>query len=303
MIPKECYLYQTGYDQVANENQSRGIDYLIDIKEGVKQGYFLSSPSADGQTTVYTLIPNKGLWLPVVGALFPVKSFPEPSAIFAANLVKSLIIDTIKLTSRWYLAPFLLLVNKQQAVDTFNRISFKALSPQMMTDECLTDFTREFKTFLYTFLKELGFTEESSFKFALIFSHLIEFDNVYRLRLADTFSETSVDKLLRPQKEISRLTEVMRSREVRPGGKGEAIHRKFNRMAFLIRLFLLIPKVKRAYSKALQMVDFTKLQLDQNDIYWLCFRNDYKWMGLTDDERKEYASNRGWTYPEPVDVR
>ena len=304
MIPNECYLYPTGYDQIANENAGvKGNDYLIDIKEGVKQGYFKAQPSADGNSTVYTLVPQNGLFLPVKGAMFPVKSFPEPNAIFAANLVKAHVIETIKLISKWYLIPFLFFIDKQQALDAFNRISFKAMSAQLLKDDCLTDFCRELRVFLYTFMTALGFTRNSSDMFTTIFIHLIEFDNVYRLRLADTFSETSKEKMMKPQSEIKRLLGIMKSREVRPGGKGEAIHYKFDRFAFLIRLALLHPKVKRAYYQALKAVDIEKLKLDTNDIYWVCFRSDYKFMGMNDAERKNFAKGKGWIYPEPVDVR
>lgn len=304
MIPNECYLYPTGYDQIANENAGvKGNDYLIDIKEGVKQGYFKAEPSADGNSTIYTLIPNNGLWLPVKGAMFPVKSFPEPNAIFAANLVKAHIIETVKIISRWYLIPFLFFIDKQQGIDAFNRISMKAMSAQLLKDNCLTDFNRELRVLIYTFLTSMGFTEKSSDTFATIFVHLIEFDNVYRLRLADTFSETDKNKLNNPQRELKRLLGIMKSREVRPGGKGEAIHYKFDRFAFIIRIALLLPKVKQAYYKTLKAVDIEKLKLDTNDTYWVCFRSDYKFMGLDDEERKDYAKGKGWVYPEPVDVR
>jgi len=300
MLDKNAYLYPTGYEQIVSESANTNQDYLIDIKRGIKEGYFRSEPTPDGQATSYFLVPQNGVFLPVKNAIYPVKAFPDPNAIFAANLVKAHIIETIKLVSKWYLVPFLLLINKQNALDAFNRIAFKAMSAQLLKDNYLTDFSREFKVFVSSFLKDCGFTKESSDMFALIFIHLIEFDNVYRLRLADTFSETTLEKMSNPRKEIKRLTEIMRNREVRPDGKGEAIHRKFSATSFLIRTALLIPLVKRAYMKALGSIDIENLKLDTIDIYWVCFRNDYKFMGLTDEERQEYALKKGWTYPIPM---
>lgn len=300
MIPEEYYLYPTGYNQIAQENRGTNDNYEIDIKECVKRGFLTSTPSPDGNSTIHTLIPNNGLFWMIKGATFPLKTFPDPNAIFSANLVKAHLIETLKLVSKWYLMPFLLLINRQNALNAFNRISMKAMSAQLLHDVCLTEFTKSFKTLTYIFMKECGFTEESSKTFALIFAHLVEFDNVYRLRIADTFSETDKERLKHPQKEIKRLTKIMKSREVRPGGKGDAIHRKFSSVSFILRMALLIPKIKRAYLKALESVDITNLQLDENDKYWLCFRTDYKWMGLDDNGRKSFASEKGWEYPKPM---
>lgn len=297
MLSREAYLYPSGYEQVAAEGTE---GYYLDIKESVKRGYMNAKPSEDGQFTTYTLIPNDGVYLSVKEAQFPVKCYPEANAVFACNLVKANLIETIKLVSKWYLVPFLLLINKQKALDAFNRVSLKAISAQLLVDNALTDFSREFKKFLYTFLTTMGFTDQSSQTFATIFVNLVDYDNAYRLRLEDTFSETSKEKLLNPRKEIARLVKIMKSREVRPGGKGDAIHRKFALVGFLLSLALLIPKVRKAWKKAVVETDIEKLKLDDIDTYWVCMRNDYKFMGLTDEERAEYAKNKGWNYPTPM---
>lgn len=301
-IPNEVYLYPNGGEQISNENpELKGQGFPIDLKRAVKEGYLEAKPSPDGQRTIYTVIPRNGLFFPVEGGLYPLKAFPEPNAVFAANLVKAHIIETIKVISKWYLIPFLALINKQNALDAFNRISFKAICVFLMRDKALTDFVREFKGFLFNFLRGMGFTEESSKTFALVFSHVIELDNVYRLRLADAFSETSKEALIKsPIKEIKRLLKIMKSREVRPGGKGDAIHRKFDRSAFLLMCILLIPRVRRVFKEAISKTEFRNLQLDDSDKYWICYRNDYLWMGMTDDERKEYALKRGWPEPKPT---
>lgn len=298
MFPKEAYIYQTGHDQVATEMDDNPLAkwYELDLKQGVEKGYFKSEPTPDGSATVYTALPNNGVFVPIKGATFPMKQLPDCNTVFAANLVKSMVIEPAKLFSKWYLLPFLLLVNKQQAVDVFNRVALKAISVFLLRDEYLTDFTREFKKFLKVFMVDLGFTEESSETFSMIVSQLIEFDSAYRFRLEDMFSSMSKSNLHDdPRNEIKSILKTMRSREVRPGGKGEAIHRKFSSVGFLIRTALLIPRVRKALQKAIISVDFKKLCLDEIDTYWVCMRNDYNFMGMTEEERSDYMRKKDWS--------
>lgn len=296
MIPREHYIYPTGYDQVATESNER---YSLDIKESVKQGWMKQEPTEDGKNTLITLVPNNGIYLAVTGASFPLKCFPDAGAVFAMNLIKAHIIETLKLVGKWYLVPFLLLVNKQKALYAFNRISLKAISPQLLKDYCLTDFSGEFKKVVKLFLDKLGFHDTETT--ATVIANILDYDNVYRLRLEDTFSETNKHKLIsNPRKEIARLTEMIRMREVRPGEKGKAIHHKFKVVTWLFSLVLLIPKFKRAFRDTLKEVDFTKLGYDETDIYWVCMRNDYLWLGMTDEERKDFAESKGWKHPEPM---
>lgn len=303
MIPREAYIYPTGYDQVASEIDTHptGEKYSLDIKRGVRDGYFKSSPSEDGQYTTITVIPNDGIFTPITGATFPMKGMATPESVYACNLVKALFIEPIKIISRWYLVPFLFLINKQKTIDAFNRISMKAISSHLLVDTALSRFTVEFRGVIYRFFSSIGFTDKSSYEFALIFTHIIEYDNVYRYRLEDTFSETTKDRLLkRPIKEVLRLLSIMKSREVRPDGKGDAIHKKFSSIAYILVIALCIPKMRRAFRDAIRDVDFNKLCLDETDTYWVCLRNDYLWMGLSDDERAKYVEERGWKHPIPM---
>jgi hypothetical protein len=297
MLPRESYLYPTGYTQIATEQDEH---YALDMKEGERRGWIKQTPSADGQTTTITLVPNMGVFMPVKDAMFPLKCYAEANAVFSANLIKAYIIENVKLLAKWYMIPFLLLLNKQKALDAFNRIAMKSFSPYLLKDNCLTDFGRTLKQFLIEFLFKLGFTSESTQTFAVIMANLIDLDNAYRLRFEDTLSETTVEKLQNPRKEIRRLLMVMKDREIRPGVKGQGIHNKFKVFAYLLSLAMLIPRVKRAFLSALNILDFKKFQLDDIDTYWLCMRCDYKWMGLTDTERKSYAQSKGWTYPNPM---
>lgn len=296
MIPREAYLYGTGVEQITDQS-GREEGYLIDLKKGKVQGTMRSIPSADGLSTIYMLVPNNGLFLAVKGATFPLKTYPDANSIFACNLVKAMIIESFKLISKWYLLPFLLFVNKQEAIDAFNRVGFKAISAHLLIDDALTRFSVEFKKLFTTFLIEFGFKEESSKMFALIFTQLIEYDNSYRLRVSDAFSETS-QEALKKQKEVRRILNLMRDRETRPEGKGAAIHNKFRIFGRLLWLALFIPKVRRAWVRALDSVNYKDLQLDDNDIFWSGLRSDYLWQGKTQEERVAEGKAKGWVYPE-----
>jgi hypothetical protein len=209
MIPREYFLYPSGYDQIANEQPDK---YSIDIKRSVKEGWMKQEPTEDGQGSIISLIPKNGIFLAVTGADFPLKCYPDASAVFATNLVKAMIIETLKLVGKWYLLPFLLLINKQKALDAFNRVALKAVSPTLLKDECLTNFSRETKRFIEVFVSKLGLTGGD--QLAVIVSNLIDYDNAYRLRLEDVLSETSKYRLLKnPRKEIRRLVGILKERE------------------------------------------------------------------------------------------
>lgn len=301
MLPLTAYLYPSGAKQIENESNDR---YEIDLEEGVKKGYLVKYVSDDGKQVQYVMQSTDfGCGLPVKGATFPIKAFADAGAVFGANVVKALFIETLKLFS-WRL----LLINKQKAFNSFNRIGFKILSPFILKDAYLTKFSREFHLLLSTFLTEIGINESTenlptfgkSFSVSLLFVHLIEYDNVYRLRLEDIFSETSKERLQNPRKELKRLLLIMKSREVRPGEKGKAIHAKFSYLVSLLCLVLIIPKYKRAFLKAVNSVNFDNLRLDTIDTYWVNLRNDYLFRGMSEEERKQDSITKNWVYPEPI---
>ena len=134
MLPKSAYLYPDGYTQVANEQNEH---YSLDFKMGEQNGWLKQTPTPDGKETLITLVPNQGVFVPVTGAMFPLKCFSGASAVFAANLIKAHIVETAKLIAKWYLIPFVLMLDKQKTLDAFNRISFKSFSPSYLTESYL----------------------------------------------------------------------------------------------------------------------------------------------------------------------
>jgi hypothetical protein len=211
-----------------------------------------------------------------------------------------MIIETLKLVGKWYLLPFLLLINKKKALDAFNRVALKAVSPTLLKDECLTNFSRETKRFIEVFVSKLGLTGGD--QLAIIVSNLIDYDNAYRLRLEDVLSETSKYRLLKnPRKEIRRLVGILKEREtLRCEIKNTNIHYKFKVTAWLFSLALLIPKFNRAFKEAIEQSNFENFQYDEIDMYWVSMRTDFLWLGLTNEERLEFANKKGWKFPKPI---
>jgi hypothetical protein len=108
----------------------------------------------------------------------------------------------------------------------------------------------------------------------------------------DIMGETTKEELQSSNKAIRGLIEVIKQRENNQCGD------KYMRIAKLLHLALYIPKIKRAFLKTIEQTDITNLQPQQADLYWMCSKNSYPFMGKTDEERMSYAQSKDWKYPE-----
>jgi hypothetical protein len=240
--------------------------------------------------------PSKGIFTYVKGAMFPLKGYPSSDAIFSINQIKAIVIETIKLISKWYLVPFILLIPKQKAVEAFNRITWKLISPYIIKFHYLSKFAQTLHGIVLIFLMELGIEENQADRMALIFIHTIEYDGAYRYRCIDLFSETSKELILdNPRREISKLARLASERD------SDVVSYKFNKVASLLWYLMLVPKIKRAFRKAIEQSEFNDLKYDDGDKYWALIRTDYQFMGLPYKERQDLAKGLGWSYPLPQD--
>jgi len=269
-IPRECFISGDAETQIANEGgepyEIIGIDYTEDIKLFIKDAQFH--------------------W----------KTFVTGETLFATNIAKSLFIESIKIftKNRFILATLFTLSSTKrinEIVHIFNRIGWRVLSPYILKETHMTPVTRELQWCIFTFLHNLGIDEEKADKFSMIVSHLIEYDNAYRFRLSDILSETSKEKLQSPRKEIKRLIKIVLSRE-----DSHTSH-KYIKIAELLTIALYIPKIRRAFDEVIKDMNLEAMQLDESDKYWLCMKNHYKFMGMTNEERTLYAQEKGWKYP------
>lgn len=271
MLPRECFKYSTGETQVANESNER---FIVESVE-------FSGP----------------ILLKIKDGMFPLKSYPSAETIWSINIIKSIIVDSLKIFIRWQFVLGLLIFFSNKALNeilvSFNRVSLKVISPYILKDKHLTFFSRELHFLLFTILFHSGIKEETADTTATILIHLIEYDNAYRYRLQDLFSETTKEQLQNPIKEIPRLIQINKERDFQ-------VTEKIQKLGKLLTLILRIPKFNKAYQIALKDITLAKLSFQEDDIYWVCFKTDYKWLGMTNDERMEMAKERGWSYPKSV---
>lgn len=103
-------------------------------------------------------------------------------------------------------------------------------------------------------------------KMGQLIAHVIEYDSAYRYRIQDLFNESSKQALLAsPWKEIRRLVGISKRRDY------EVAHAKIRHFAYIFMVLLYIPSIRKAF----QACDFTNLQLNENDRYWIDLRSDY----------------------------
>ena len=207
---------------------------------------------------------------------YPEKGFPFLEALKAIGLVKRATTIILKNVS------ILKLLSKKRRLAAFGDYCYMAdttLSGYYLEDEYLCPFAKETKKFLTVFLNETGYCT----LFADIFSFFVQYDDNYRYRLQDVLSESSELNFAYPQEEILRLLDISLSRD-----KTNFISSvKFYMCVRVINFLLYFPKLRRAFNKALNEIDFKNLKLDEADKYFCLMRGDYDYFGQDFETRKK----------------
>lgn len=249
-------------------------------------------------------VPGKGIQVYYKDIKYPRKGFPTPESVSAVNIVKRLFIEFIKMmgSPQFFISLILLFIFRskkrelkdgiptgnyikissiEKLLTSFNRISYGVVSPYMLKPENMTPLASELQGVIYAFFARFGIENGISRQFALIFGTLIEYDNAYRYRLEDIFSETTKDKIVSdPYREIKRLMDIFIKRE-----KMWMVGDKFKVLLKIISLSLLFPKVRSSIKSAFRTCNFDRLKLDEADIYWCSTRVDYDFQGKSYEER------------------
>jgi hypothetical protein len=274
-VPRECYKYGSGEEQVANEG---GTPYEI--------------------TGIST---NETIQMSIAGAMATWAVYVDGNILSKTNAIKSLFIENVKLLTRKQfilgtLYTFLNTKELERFIESFNKQAFRIAvagdEPYFLKEKHMTPCSRELQFSIFTFLFEIGINEDIADRFSEIFSHILEYDNAYRYRFMDIMGETTKEDLQSSHKAIRGLIEVIKQRENNQCGD------KYLRIAKLLHLALYIPKIKRAFLRTLEQTDIENLQPQQADLYWMCSKNSYPFMGKTNEERMSYAQSKGWKYPE-----
>jgi hypothetical protein len=163
--------------------------------------------------------------------------------------------------------------------DEDGRIRIPYLKEQYYDPLC-----REIWLFLRHFLVNLGITEQTANQFGKNIATVLQYDNAYREPLRDIFSETSKEKISR--REIIRLMSIVRER-----AKDFEID-KFISIAKIVSWSLWIPKVNRAFYKALKESDFKNFQHTEISSYNALSRTDYDYFGLSSEIRQSQYKKR-----------
>lgn len=227
-----------------------------------------------------------GIFVHCVGYLYPVKGFANPDAVSANNLVKRMFVGyagafaTKEVMMCLSLLTFFPWKRKLKVMEKmlhgFCALGALILGPHMWQDpKRYIFFCQELRTLLFQFFRNLGISEGVAGESADVFATMIEWDDAYRYRLEDLFSETTSEALQEnPRKEIEKLMLIARQRDPNP-----LTSTKFVNIGRLLSALLLHPKIKKAFKEALKTIDFTKLQYDDADRYHVMPLGRYEFFG------------------------
>ncbi len=251
---------KSGYEQVMEETVGKPV-YLIERYE-----------------------INKGIFQHIQGHPYPQKGIPpQADAIFAANQVKKLILESCTLFGFW-----LLFLNKRKAIASFRRLSWKTISPYMVKYDYMTNTSQGVYDFATALMVNLGYAVKGPNLTAKALAMIVELDSAYSFRLKDLCNETDELRLYKkPITELRRLLRINSERDYL------SQHAKFKTAGRLLTIALLYPPFRRAFRTTLKEIDFSKLQMDRGDKYWACFKEDYKYLGMTYEQRQELAKTLG----------
>lgn len=216
-------------------------------------------------------------------AQFPRSGFPTPEAIDAINKVKRLLVNSIKLNKISLFSVFVLNKNKN-LIEWFNNVAYEIMYPFIIKDEFLTKPAREIKNILSPIDEKL----------ATILAHLVEYDDAYRYRFQDIFSEINlISYSYNPLRELGRVLNIAKDRDL------QGVYNKYINIYKVLKVLSYIPAYKKKINNILLEIYLPNMRFSESDWYWVCQRGDYKFGGLTTEERFAYIESRNWTLPEP----
>lgn len=223
---------------------------------------------------------------------YPEKGTRDDIMMMSIQFVKRVMINWVRFFSyKWTLVsffPFVFLPWKikikviEKFIDSwFNYAGFvnETGKHYVLEKRYYTLSGRELMKGIEVFLKELGFS--NSDECSHYFIALIDNDTAYYYRRVDITNDADKEQMLRnPAKELKRLFLLFAERESRPH-----MIKKFESFFLPITLALYHPRVRRAFKKAVQSMDFENLRYDDADRYHVRTFGDYNFFGMTYAER------------------
>ncbi len=234
------------------------------------------------------------------GSQFPLKTAPFPDVIFAIDIVKKTIIESVKLFPFGIALKLLRKRSLEKLLTSFNRIGHGVLKPYMYYRHIgqgelgLTKVSRGVGQITELFLIYYGIDKTIAHQTAEILAHIIEYDAFYRYKVLDVMSEMAwYEAIENPRKEIQRLIMVCHEREqiigtyIRP--KLEILHK----MAWILEW----PGIKKTLQKTFKETNPLLFRIDEIDNYWMLQRGDYHYFGQSPDDRMKVILKNDWSLP------
>ena len=171
---------------------------------------------------------------------YPMKGYLTQDRVYALDLVKQLM----------------------RHPRLFKKLAWVTMKPYILQDQYLSPFALELRKLLNNF-----FSDNTS----NIISHVLEYDNAYRLRVQDLFSETTKESFAaQPIKTLWKLLKINKKRDY------QEVHSKFRIVVIFVSLCLLLPHIRLKFKRAMRQAHYQNLCLDKGDRYWINQRTDYK---------------------------
>ena len=297
-VSKELFRQKTSNDVFAQTKvKKKLIKIIADTKLGDDRGDVCTDPTHNHPKEWH-----HGISYPESGGVFVYHlSFPYPEKgtrddfmMMSIQFVKRMFINWLKFATYKYVLPAYLIylfTPWKIRIKVFEKFLEEFLNYANFVDEVAQHFVlepryysaqgRELMKGIEIFLKGIGISDELSFGTALMFIALIDNDTAYYYRIADILSETDKVTMLRdPAKEIQFLMNTFAEREGRP-----RLVKHFNIFGKAIKVSLWSPRIRRAFYKAINEMDFSKLGLDEADRYHVRNMGGYNYFGRTQEDR------------------
>lgn len=154
------------------------------------------------------------------------------------------------------------------------------LSPYLLKDDEWSVPVWEMGKIIKNFLLALGLQEDIAIGFSKIGMCVLEFDLAYRYRIQDLIGAVSPAWWYdTPLRSIRIMQEVYKERESLAGAS-----EKLNKL-FTFRYLFLLPKLRKAWIKAMDGIELGKIKFDDNDRFHFAFWKGYDYEGKDFEHR------------------
>lgn len=264
-------------DFIFNKPRSR---YALGGEEGVS--FLLASKVVDGKQVPHIdYVENYGILNYYYGVPYPAKGFVTPEAMADLNGMKRMIINDMKLATN----PFILLgfvLDRNRFIANRAEVYDRVFGYHSIQSKWLCRGAYAVEAFITNITGNRFF--------ANLIAQIPEYDDAYRYRMQDIFTELDVIAFRKnPRKELRRLKNIMKQRD--RGG----VFKKIEYFFKVAEVLLFIPSIRKAVCDNIHFLKIGKY--DKNDHYWVClYEHGYDYLGVDIEERCKYYKEKPYMY-------